>query len=302
MNPGHALSFPSPILEALASCHFLVLFYLFIHSLLVAFGRVPKQKKIPVLALNGFLFLVDGLLLLYLSGPGAPHSGILKITLFWSPIAFFWWAYRWSGQILHALFPEGFSFDSRVLGLDRRLFGQPSLTWARKGSRFQTELFHFFYFTYYAYTPVLGIYLYGRGSLHEFTKLIFAVSLGYLVSYVCFSLTPVHGPRWAFVKRGMMTPSEQRLKGYGFTSFINFIMYRGIALKGGAMPSAHSSTAVIFLFWCWHLWSWQGAVVAAVLVFGMWAGSVYGRFHYALDVIVGALLGLASLVVAALVV
>ena len=75
-------------------------------------------------------------------------------------------------------------------------------------------------------------------------------------------------------------------------------MYDDVAHKGGAMPSAHSSTAVVFLFWCWYIWGWEGGMLALIIACGMWLGAIYGRYHYALDIIVGALLGVASLLVA----
>ncbi len=58
------------------------------------------------------------------------------------------------------------------------------------------------------------------------------------------------------------------------------------------MPSAHSSTAVIFLMWCW--WAW-GGIPATLTVTGVWVGAVYCRYHYVLDIICGAVLGLARI-------
>jgi membrane-associated phospholipid phosphatase len=75
------------------------------------------------------------------------------------------------------------------------------------------------------------------------------------------------------------------------------IMY-GVAHKGGAMPSAHSSTAVVFLVWCWRIWGWEGGAIALVVVVGMWFGAVYGRYHYMVDILVGGLLGVVALILA----
>ena len=46
--------------------------------------------------------------------------------------------------------------------------------------------------------------------------------------------------------------------------------------------------------WCWRLWGVWGGAPALVVVAGMGLGSVYGRYHYVLDLVVGALLGLAA--------
>ena len=86
--------------------------------------------------------------------------------------------------------------------------------------------------------------------------------------------------------------------GYWLTDRMNSIMYGGMAHKGGAMPSAHSSTAVVFLIWCWRLWGIEGGLPATIAVGGMWIGSIYGRYHYVVDILVGALLGLLGVWVA----
>jgi membrane-associated phospholipid phosphatase len=125
----------------------------------------------------------------------------------------------------------------------------------------------------------------------------FAVLFGYLVSYTFFAITPAEGPRWALVSEGLLPASEQRQIGYWLTSFVEKIMY-GVAHQGGAMPSAHSSTAVIFFVWCWRIWGPEVGVLALLVAVGMWLGAIYGRYHYAIDIIVGGLLGVLSLIFA----
>ena len=97
---------------------------------------------------------------------------------------------------------------------------------------------------------------------------------------------------------GLLESSEQKLQGYWVTRFIDAIMYGGIAHKGAAMPSMHSSTAVVFLFWCSRLWGFEGGLLAGIIVVGMGVGSVYGRYHYVIDVVCGAALGALSVWIA----
>ena len=258
--------------------------YLVIHSLLLALGRQRPERLFQLLLANAAL--IAGFVFISLSDN-------LSLRL-WSPILFFWWAYRWAGHTLSSIHPPEYSLDAKIVRLEDRFLGQPSLWWARGKQPWLTELMHFFYFTYYLYTPVLGVFLYLAGRFHEFESMTFAVLSAYATSYLFFAVTPTVGPRWALVESGLLENSEQRLEGYGFTWLINYIMYRGPALKGGAMPSSHSSTAVVFLVWCWRVWGVWGGAPALIVVAGMWFGSVYGRYHYVLDVLCGALLGLAA--------
>ncbi len=221
----------------------LCLAYLAVHSLMVFLGRKRPSRQARIFFVN--LSWTVGLVgMLWVDSPFLP---------LWLPVVFFWWAYRWSGHTLGAFHPPEFSLDGKIISWEGRFLGQPSLWWARKGSPGLTEVLHFFYFTYYLYTPVIAISLYLEGRFREFEAMTFAVLLGYAVAYIFFAVTPATGPRWALVEDGLLHPSEQRLAGYWFTRVIHFIMYRGVALKGGALPSAHSSTAVVFLVWCWKL-------------------------------------------------
>ncbi len=258
--------------------------YLVTHSLLLTLGRQRPERLSQLLLTNAAL--IAGFVFVALS-----ENLALRL---WSPILFFWWAYKWAGHTLTSIHLPEYSLDPRILRLEDRILGQPSLWWARGKQPWLTELMHFFYFSYYLYTPILGVFLYLEGRLHEFESMAFAVLSAYAISYLFFALTPTVGPRWALVESGLLETSEQRLDGYAFTRLINYIMYHGPALKGGAMPSSHSSTAVVFLVWCWRVWGMWGGVPALIVVAGMWFGSVYGRYHYVLDVLCGALLGLAA--------
>ena len=79
---------------------------------------------------------------------------------------------------------------------------------------------------------------------------------------------------------------------------MNRLMYQGLAHKGGAMPSSHSSTAFVFFVWGWRIWGFEGAVLTGIVVVGMWVASVYGRYHFVLDVLIGAVLGAVGILLA----
>lgn len=270
----------------------LALVYIAGHLIIVltARRRLPSKNLLVATDLAlALLFL--GLLWGVPSYGEDPPWGALFARL-WAPILFFWWGYTWAGKILHAFYPPEFSIDRRFMGWEAKLFKQPSLWLAQGQRRWLTELMHFFYASYYLYTPILGIYLHSQQRFNEFEAMSSAVLIGYATSYLLFTLIPLWGPRWGLLETGQLDSSTQILKGYWLTAQMNRVMYEGPAHKGGAMPSSHSSTAVVFLIWSWRLWGAEGGVLAGVLVAGMWIGSVYGRYHYVVDILAGALLGL----------
>jgi membrane-associated phospholipid phosphatase len=227
----------------------------------------------------------------------AATNAIVRGALLWVPVAYFLWCYRWSGWTLHAIFPPEFTLDAALIAFEN-LFGQPALWLARGRSRLTTETLHAFYVSYYLYTALIGIYLHARRRYADLEEMTCAILIGYAVSYVVFALLPLWGPRWALVDAGLLPIGERRLVGYGITTWINGIQWDGMALKGGAMPSSHTSTGVVFLYWCWRLWGRRGGIPATVVVAGMALGALYGRYHYVTDVTAGALLAYAAIVVA----
>lgn len=264
-------------------------FYLILHTTLSLKAQLSPGQRVRIVVLN----LAFGAYFLSLVVWGASldqPKGWHRFLILWSPIVFFWWAYLWSKHTLTAVHEVGTHFDAALIRLESGI-GQPSLRWAKGGNRLLTEVFHVFYFSYYLYTPIIAIYLDVSGRLNDFVQMSFAVTFGYLVSYVMFALTPVYGPRWSLVEEGLLSSSEQRAEGYWITRFINQLMYGGPAIKGGAMPSSHTSTAAVFWYWCWLIWGIPGGLIGAVVTFGMALGAVYGRYHFVTDIIAGVVLG-----------
>jgi membrane-associated phospholipid phosphatase len=275
----------------------LAIAYLGIHSGMILLASHRPQRPGRILATNLVLIVCFVPLLLSATPERQGWAGLLFLRL-WTPVVFFWWAYTWAGHTLGLFYPSNLSLDPLLIRLEKRWLGQPSLWWARYGSAWLTELFHGFYVSYYLYTPVLGIALYAQGRFREFEAMAFAVMFGYAVGYSLSALIPVWGPRWGLVAAGLLESSEQKMRGYGITRAVNSIMYGGVAHKGAAMPSTHSSTAVVFLVWCSRLWGVEGGVLAGILVVGMGVGSVYGRYHYVADILCGAALGVLSVWIA----
>lgn len=276
----------------------LALAYVAVHACFLLTARHPPARRRNWLAVD--LLLAAGLsgLLWYGHGSTAGGRPLHPALRLWGPVIFYWWAYTWAGRVLHVFHAPQESWDGALIGWEGRLLGQPSLWMARHGGRPGVEIMQLFYASYYLYTPVMGVALHLRGRFESFESMSFAVLLGYLVSYSCYTLMPVWGPRWGLVKAGLLQAEEQILRGYAVSAALNRLMYGGLAHKGGAMPSGHASTAIIFAVWCGRLWGWEGLAAGWFIALGMMAASVFGRYHYVADVTAGALLGWLSLLCA----
>jgi membrane-associated phospholipid phosphatase len=276
----------------------LPILYLGVHSAYLLTARYRPARVGRLLLVNIVLTAIF-LYLISLLDSSLMEERWFRLTVFWIPVVFFWWAYLWAGRTLHLFYPPGVSFDDALIRLEARWFGQPSLHLALRYERpWLSDILHFSYNSYFLYTFALGVYLHASGRNRDFQAMTFAVILGYALAYSFFPLLPVKGPRWGLIDAGLLHESRQRLRGSWMTRATNRLMYEGLAHRGAAMPSAHSSTAVVFAVWVWRIWGGAGGLPALALVLTMALGAVYGRYHYLLDVLVGGTLGLLCLLVA----
>lgn len=142
-----------------------------------------------------------------------------------------------------------------------------------------SEVVHFCYLAYVALVPLVGGLWYFTGRREAFGELLLLVSLTFSVSYLFYILFPVDSPFY------LAPPPGEPFAGHFFYDLVHFVSDRGGA-RGGAFPSSHVSISTVVLLvvaarqprWLY----WLGPLYAG-LVFA----TVYGRFHYALDVLAG---------------
>jgi membrane-associated phospholipid phosphatase len=145
-----------------------------------------------------------------------------------------------------------------------------------------SDLLHLGYLLYYpiVYVPPLVLYLSDRRD--GFEQTVFAVMLTYVVCFSIFVMFPVEGPRYAWgpspnVPVGALRPMALA------------ILERGSS-RGTAFPSSHAAVATVQAVLALRLQPRLGIVVAVATALLM-LGAVYGGFHYAVDVIAGAVVG-----------
>lgn len=175
-------------------------------------------------------------------------------------------------------------YDSMVQGWEQKLFPfSPALEWSQRWPWWWfSELMHFFYFTYYLVLPILILRLLRRG-LETRARLSLAGGIATLV--VCYAIIdffPVQGPR------PVLPGLASNLHG-PFWMLTHFITDKA-ACAAAAFPSGHVAlTMAVFVMGL--RWDSRLAWFYGLCVLGIWAGTVYGRFHYVVDGLAGILIG-----------
>ena len=182
---------------------------------------------------------------------------------------------RRSGQAYH---------DAAVQRLESWVFGsQPSRSLAEQVPvLWLSELLHAGYLAYYLAIFVPPLALFVHRERRAFAQTVAALTITYTICWVIFVLVPVEGPRYVWGANPTVPDGPIR-------RLTLHILAAGSS-RGAAFPSSHMAVmvaqTVMAVRWQRRMaWALAGVTVLVGL------GAVYGGFHYAVDMIVGAGVG-----------
>jgi membrane-associated phospholipid phosphatase len=190
-----------------------------------------------------------------------------------------YFVYRFSIDLVHIFF-SGWN-DARLIRFEAALVGgQPTLWLQRFVRPGLTEWLMFCYVFYIAVYPILSAILYFRRGEDTNEEYLFFVSLIVVLCTAGSLLYPVAGPMREIGDRFTVP-----LRGHFFTNMSELIRTK-VHRPGGAMPSIHCGAATM-MWWCAYRFSRPTFCVLAPIVLSLYVSTVYGRFHYASDVVAG---------------
>jgi membrane-associated phospholipid phosphatase len=183
-------------------------------------------------------------------------------------------------------------FDAAVQIWEEAMFGVQLSVAASDWipNRWFSELLHFGYVSYYLVVPAALIAAWRAAGKEGLERAAFTTALGFFLCYLCFAVFPVAGPRYDFPKI-TGPPSE----GVIF-DIVHSILESGSS-KGTAFPSSHVAATC-------SAWLSAGAVnrrafwILAPFAVSLTLGTVYGRFHYGIDMAAGLVWALAAFLAA----
>ncbi len=179
--------------------------------------------------------------------------------------------------------------DAHVVRLEGLILGfHPNLAVSRLYNPILTELMTIFYFSYYFMVLIPPFVLYKLGRKQDLSLFLSAVMLSYCVSFTLSTIFPVESPRF-FLSGYIKLP-----EGYVITKLHDMFMAFG-SFKGNGMPSSHVAatfSSVLAMKDISKKWFWIMFPTFILMCFS----TVYGCYHYALDVLGGLFVGLLAYV------
>lgn len=226
-----------------------------------------------------------------------PKNRMLDFLRHFYPVLLYTGFYCETGMLNHMLIP-GF-LDAQFIRFEGRIFGfQPSLAFMERLPYLAvSELFYAAYFSYYLMIVGVGVGLYCRDR-QQFFHYLSVICFVFYVCYLIYIFLPVIGPRIFFrefmdhqlppdVQPALVPAFPAAIKVGVFYRIMAWI-YRVFEAPGAAFPSSHVAVAIGTLFFSFRYlrairWPHLALVVLLCLA------TVYCRYHYAIDVVAGAL-------------
>jgi membrane-associated phospholipid phosphatase len=182
-------------------------------------------------------------------------------------------------------------FEQRLLNVDRRLFGADGLArFERRAPRALIEYLELAYLLCYAVVPAgyacLVLAGRGAGTIDRFWSVVL------LASFLCYGLLPwipTRAPRAIEPLRGTARSTIRRM---------NLAVLNRASVQWNTFPSGHTAASLATALAVGHEMPVAGFVLG-LLALSIAAGSVVGRYHYAADAIVGAVVAVLAFVTAA---
>lgn len=219
------------------------------------------------------------------------RSRTLHFARHWYPFALFIFFFEELHYLSKLIHPQW--FDSSLLAFEYALFGAYPTVWLEQfASPLLNDAMAFAYMTYYFYTVVLVSVLYARGRMVEFRATMLGTAIAYCMGYLVALAWPMEGPYHTL--RHLQQAPE--LPGYIFTAVMNLVQGVG-RVHGAAFPSLHVAGATVAVLAAWrysrHLfWIFLPFYIA------MLVATVYGRYHYFVDLPAGFVIGVIGFAIA----
>ena len=227
------------------------------------------------------------------NGSAHPRGPFAEAVLAWLPVVAVPFLYAELPALMAGI---GSTYhDATVQRWELGLFGgsSPARTFAPAVARVMppamtlgiSEVLHAGYLSFYAiiYLPV--VILFARGDRAKFGRAVAGLTTIFAVTYVVFVLFPVQGPRYLW-------PAPTAIPN-GLFRALTLRVLEGGSSRGTAFPSAHVAVATMQSLFALQ-WHRPFGVLLSVLTVLLTFGAVFGGYHYAVDVLAGAVVGLTA--------
>lgn len=266
----------------------LSLAFLILIDLLIMASRHNLDRWSAYVVLH---LLLAGLILAIVMAAGRFRSRVCSLLRDAYPFFLLFFLFEEMERFTHLIFHEW--QHHFLIAADRFVFGVDPTVWLERIIWPPlSEFLQLIYCSYYALLPVGGLLLLLLARRALIDGILTAVSTALYLCFIGYVLLPAEGP-WKTLASLQTVTLDDSL----FYRIVAVIQRRG-GIVGGCFPSAHVSLVFAVLFSFFFFWRRAFYVFLPYSVLLAFA-TVYGRYHYAVDGLVGMVIGFFGGLVAA---
>ena len=274
----------------------IIMLVLFTALALAYYPYIPVASS--KLVLNAFLAGSVGALILLHALTSVPLFAVLR-RFYVIPIIYLMYdQVHTYVQLVHPV-----DYDAQLIAADRWLFGcDPTVWMGQWSSPALTEYLQLCYFLFYLLPIMQAVELWRKGAWDDLDVFARGMTFCYFISYLAYFAMPAIGPRFTLHD---FNATNVELPGLWLTPWLRDIVNIGGGVALGVtdpasvvnrdcMPSGHTMMTLVNILLGFRFRSrfrWIFVVIGGSLILS----TVYLRYHYAVDLLVGALLAVATL-------
>jgi membrane-associated phospholipid phosphatase len=223
----------------------------------------------------------------------SPPRPLASLIRGWYPVLLIPITYKELSYLIPLIHPH--DFDATLAGIDQRFLGVNPTVWLERYTLPPlTEVLQLTYSSYYFLPLVLGVVLWRKDWFEKFDFWVFIVVLGFYVSYLGYIAVPAIGPRFL---PSILEAQTIPLTGIWLFETVRGMLDRAEGITRDCFPSGHTELTLLVLYYArtfhrkvfWFLLPLGTGVIVS---------TVYLRYHYVIDVVAGALVAVAIVMIA----
>ncbi len=246
---------------------------------------ILNYKKIPGAGILALRYGAVGAVVIFTDWMRrkTPNSSLIKFIDILMPLFVILFTFDSMGHLTAYINPP--DKDALLARLDSYIVGPVPGAWLDwMISPALTAVLQVCYTSYYFIPMVFCLILLSKGQSEKFDISLFGITFGFFVSYVGYIIVPALGPRYYLEGQFAHTLMRDGL-ARAINSTLNFLE----GANRDAFPSGHTEIVLIVLIYAWRYKRWF-FWIALPLASGLVLATMYLRYHYAVDVIAGAVL------------
>lgn len=228
---------------------------------------------------------------------------VTKLIRYWYPLFMVLFTFKEIYFIMVTL--EPFLHDELLIKIDYLIFGcNPTDALYTIATPALTEFLQIIYSIFYLMPVIFGIELYLKSRFKEYRMYMFAVMLGFFLSFIGYLLVPAVGPRFTlhnflninFELPGVFLTNLLRdIINYGESIHINTANPAAIAQRD-AFPSGHTIIILVITYLSYR-YKTRSFYFYLPYSFLMIFSTVYLRYHYVIDLIAGFVIAMITILI-----